>query len=317
MHQFRLEKFENKVFVEVLIQQPWTIIQSTMGQVIDIVAAPFSPPKTDETHGVGAVQKIYMDSSLLSSSAFIVAYMIGLNLEVDHVNTSGDHYTENGENYMIVNPKGSVPALKLVSGNMITEIPIILLSLCDQVPGAGGGLSYPTGTFERIYLLELLCWLEGMHIHVASLYNPAIASSPILRDYFVGKLQEDLVYFDRHVLKTKDKKYIQPHVTVADIYFFTIFKSTYPLNLNLAKVTEECPLVQGYMKRLQLLPKIIGAEQLMAKIAKEKGFPPAAPPSASGLPVSPTPSPKRSASVGSKRPSSRRVSMTQAPDLAF
>ena len=308
-----------------------------MGQILDIVVSPFVP--MDATHGVGEVQKIYMDSNILSSCPFIVAFAIGLNVEVEYVNTNGDHKTEKGEDYLRLNPKGRVPAMKLKSGNMITEIPMMLMSLCDQVDGAGGGLSYPVGTFERVYLLELLCWIEGLHVNVNALYDSKVNSNPMLKDYFVSKIQDDLIYFDRHVLQTKDKKYIQPHLTIADIYFYTIYKSTYPFNLS--KINEYCPLLQGYMKRLHLLPKVVGAETLMTQIAKEKpqtsrlasssvqGAGSALPQTSSSsqskgflrsggsIPPQQSIQQQQQSREGSTRPASRRVSMTQVPDLQF
>jgi hypothetical protein len=259
-----------------------------------------------------------MDGEVLHSAAFIVAFSLGLNIPVDYVNNG---MTESGEDYArITRNSNTIPTMLLKSGNLLTSTSMILMVLCDHAPGAG--LSYPHGTFERVYLFELLLWLDDLQLYVEHLAEPEVGGNPTLRSFFVKQLEERLVYFDHHIL-SRDKKYIQQHLTVADIYFFTIFKSTYPLGLS--RVFELCPLIQGYMKRLHLLPKIVGAEALMAQLAKEKGI--AAPTGAIGenlSTVSRSLSPKKSAPEAASaapvsRPASvkRRQSSTQVPPLTF
>ena len=219
----------------------------------------------DATHGVGLPEKLYMDSLTLHSAVFIVAYAVGLNIEVDYVT---DNRTETGEDYSKISPEGTLPLMLLKSGEKLSTAGMQFLVLCDMVPGCG--LHYPHGTFERVKLLELLLWLDDLQLMVDFLCDPDVSSNAVLRSFFVEKLGERLVYFDHHIL-ARDKQFIQAHLTVADIYFYTIYKATYPLNLP-GSVTENCLLIQGYMKRLHLLPKIVGAERLLAQLAKERGL---------------------------------------------
>ena len=329
----------------------WNGLTGALGAVGSTVASPFrGVALEDATTGVGEVMRVYMDSSLLNSAAFLVAFSIGLNIEIDFVRTTGDYKTESGKDFLLINPKGNVPALEMKSGNIITELPMILLVLCDQVSGAGGGLSYPGKTWERVYLHEQLCWIESMHYHVRSLYDPKVSSNPTLRDYFLERLANDLLYFEKNVLFTKEKekalmqqqqanarasgimgaaggviglgtsaaagsqpvleplpekKYIQPHLTVADLYFYCVHRATYPFTNQLAATFERCPLIGSYVKRLRILPKVAGAEQLLVSMARDKGF---------DVPELPnrSPSPSRSAARGGKTASS-----TQAPMVSF
>ena len=282
-----------------------------MGQVLDVVVSPIAglvaPKKTEESHSIGSVVKIYMDADVLHSSVFIVAYALGLNIEVDFVK---DEKTESGDDFLKINSEGTLPLSRLTSGNYLTTISMQLMVLCDACPAAGMG--YPEGSFERVYLFELLLWLDDMQKMVEYLHEPEVSGNPTLRAFFVKQLEDALVHFDRHILNKKCK-YIQGHVTVADVFFFTIFKATYPLNLS-SKVQESCQLLQGYVKRLHLLPKIVGAEQLLSKLEKERG-----------ITKNSSPSPGRQsirASIGSgsgQRNSvtaKRRVSTTQE-DLRF
>jgi glutathione S-transferase len=41
---------------------------------------------------------------------------------------------ENGDDYLQVNPKGQVPALRLDSGELVTEGPVIVQMIADIVP---------------------------------------------------------------------------------------------------------------------------------------------------------------------------------------
>ena len=43
--------------------------------------------------------------------------------------------TAGGEDYWVINPKGSVPALRLDNGDVITENQVILQYLADTTPG--------------------------------------------------------------------------------------------------------------------------------------------------------------------------------------
>jgi len=329
----------------------WDGFTGALGAVGSTVASPFrGVALEDATTGVGEVKRLYMDSSLLNSAAFLVAFSIGLNIEIEFVNTKGDYKTESGKDFLLINPKGNVPALEMKTGNVITELPMILLVLCDQVSGAGGGLSYPSKTWERVYLHEQLCWIEKMHYHAQSLYDPKVSSNPTLRDFFLERLSDDLLYFEKNVLFTKEKekvlmqqqqanarasgvlgaaggaiglgaaaagsqpvleplpekKYIQPHLTVADLYFYCVYRATYPFTNQLAATFERCPLIGSYVKRLRILPKIVGAEQLLASMTREKGI---------EVPELPNRSPSRPSSRGA--PKQGASSTTQPQMVSF
>src|SRR5438309_8952276 len=44
---------------------------------------------------------------------------------------------ENGDDFLSVNPKGQVPALKLDSGELVTEGPVIVQMIADRAVGKG------------------------------------------------------------------------------------------------------------------------------------------------------------------------------------
>jgi len=79
--------------------------------------------------------------------------------------------TEAGEDYLAINPKGKVPALRLESGELLTENAVVLQYVADQAPQAG--LIPPAGTFERYRAMEGLNFIATeIHKGFAPLFRP-------------------------------------------------------------------------------------------------------------------------------------------------
>src|SRR5260370_32968909 len=97
--------------------------------------------------------KLYYSPGACSFSPHIVATEAGLPVEAEKVNLA-EHKTESGEDYMKINPKGYVPALRLDDGSVLTEGPAIVQYLADQNPSSG--LAPKAGTIERYRRQEWL-----------------------------------------------------------------------------------------------------------------------------------------------------------------
>jgi len=65
--------------------------------------------------------KLYYSPGACSLSPHIVANEAGLAIDLEKVNLA-EHKTESGQDYMAVNPKGYVPALRLDDGSVLTEV---------------------------------------------------------------------------------------------------------------------------------------------------------------------------------------------------
>src|SRR5258708_38670287 len=89
--------------------------------------------------------KLYYSPSACSLSPHIVANEAGLAIDMEKVNLA-EHKTESGQDYMAVNPKGYVSALRLDDGSVLTEGPAIVQYLADQKPGKRVG---PRGGHDR------------------------------------------------------------------------------------------------------------------------------------------------------------------------
>src|SRR5258708_9966305 len=115
--------------------------------------------------------KLYYSPGACSLSPRIVASEAGLPVELEQVNLA-EHKTATGQDYMAVNPKGYVPALRLDDGSILTEGPAIVQYLADQKPASG--LAPAAGTIERYRVQEWLTFI-GTELHKAfgTLFNKA------------------------------------------------------------------------------------------------------------------------------------------------
>ncbi|MEK6553867.1 MAG: glutathione S-transferase N-terminal domain-containing protein, partial [Bdellovibrionota bacterium] len=75
--------------------------------------------------------KLYYSPGACSLAPHIMAEELGLKIETVKVDLK-THKTEKGEDYYKISPKGSVPALVLDNGELLTEGPIISQFLCSQ-----------------------------------------------------------------------------------------------------------------------------------------------------------------------------------------
>ncbi len=118
--------------------------------------------------------KLYYLPGACSMAAHIILREAGYAFEIDKVDLA-TQTTAAGENYKEVNAKGYVPALRLDSGEVLTEDAVILQYLADQKPDAA--LAPPAGTMERYRLMEWLNFIATeLHKNLGALFNPKITA---------------------------------------------------------------------------------------------------------------------------------------------
>src|SRR5688500_16564819 len=117
--------------------------------------------------------KLYYSPGACSLAPHIAASEAGLDLSLEKVDLR-EKRTESGRDYLSINPKGSVPALELDNGEVLTENAVVLQYLADQAPGAG---LLPRQGMERWRLLELLNFIATeVHKGFAPLWNPGTSA---------------------------------------------------------------------------------------------------------------------------------------------
>ncbi len=78
---------------------------------------------------------------------------------------------EDGSDYLAINPKGSVPAIQLNDGTVLTENAAILIYIGDLAPESG--LLPSLGDFDRYRVLELLVFITTeIHKGFGPLWKP-------------------------------------------------------------------------------------------------------------------------------------------------
>ena len=102
--------------------------------------------------------KLYYSPGACSLASHIALYETGLPFEIDRL-IKTTKMTIGGENFMQVNPKGYVPALRLDDGSVLTEGAAVLQYIADQQPDAG--LAPGAGTMERYRLQEWLTFISS------------------------------------------------------------------------------------------------------------------------------------------------------------
>ena len=125
--------------------------------------------------------------------------------------------TEAGEDYLLINPSGKVPALKLDDGSILTENPAILLYVADRAPGAK--LAPPEGSFERYQLLSRLSFL-GSEVHKAFVPLFAPGYSDDAKSAATNAVKLHLTALDKAL--SRKSYYVGDSLSVADLYLFTM-----------------------------------------------------------------------------------------------
>jgi glutathione S-transferase len=104
--------------------------------------------------------KLYYSPGACSLADHIALHEAGLAFEHERVDIRTKR-TEHGADYREINPKGYVPALRLDSGDVITENVALLDWISDQ-----SATLRPSGPFGRTRQLELLAYLSS-EVHKA------------------------------------------------------------------------------------------------------------------------------------------------------
>lgn len=202
--------------------------------------------------------KLYYSTGACSLSPHIVLREAGIPFALERVNLASKK-TASGDDYLEVNPKGYVPALRLDSGEVLTEGPAIVQYLADSVPGKQ--LAPAAGTMERYRLIEWLNFISTeLHKTFSPLFNPKAPeeTKQAARDTIAARL--DIVE-----KQLQGKEYLAGnHFSVADAYLFTVLNWTRPVKFDLGR----WPAVQAYMQRVAERPAVREAMEAEGLIKK-------------------------------------------------
>jgi glutathione S-transferase len=184
--------------------------------------------------------KLFYSPGACSLSPHIVLREVGLPYKLERVDLK-THTTAGGTDFFGVNPKGSVPALQLDDGRILTEGPAILQYLADRKPEAK--VAPPSGTFERSELQEWLNYIATeLHKLLGLLFNPKLPAD--FKEVVLGNAAKR---FDFLAKRLSNRKYLLgDEFSVADAYLYTIMRWTHLFKIDISK----WPVLQEYMARV-------------------------------------------------------------------
>jgi glutathione S-transferase len=193
--------------------------------------------------------KLYYMPGACSLAPHIAFHEAGLPFDLERVD-GATKKTAGGEDYLAVNPKGAVPAVKLDNGEVLTEAAVIQQYIADKAPAKK--LIPAAGTAERYRAQEWLNYIASeVHKGIGQLFNKAMPD-----DYREavkkGLAAKQFPYLDK-ALSGRD--YLLGEFSVADGYLFTVLNWT-----NFQKIDISAfPNLTAFMKRVAARPAVQAA----------------------------------------------------------
>lgn len=190
--------------------------------------------------------KLYYTPGACSLAPHIILLETGLPFTTEKTDIKSKK-TEKGVDYFTINSKGSVPALQLDDGQVLTEGPAIVQYIADQKPDSG--LAPRAGTLERYRLMEMLNYIASeVHKSFGPLFNPSASA-----DWKQAAVETLGKKFDWLSGFIGNKKFLMgDNFTVADAYLFTMLSWTRHVGIDLSKWS----VLEAYQSRVGHRPKV-------------------------------------------------------------
>jgi len=149
--------------------------------------------------------------------------------------------TATGDDYLAINPKGYVPALRLPDGQILTENAVILQYIVDRAASP---------VVDRYRLLEWLVFISTeLHKGMAPMYSP-IANA----EYKQAVGERLALRFARIADAIREHPFVLGELTIVDFYAFYVMRAWQK-----SAKQELSPELQPYYTRLAALPSIAQA----------------------------------------------------------
>jgi glutathione S-transferase len=193
--------------------------------------------------------KLYYMPGACSLATHILLREAGEKFELEKVGR--DKKTEKGSDFLLLNPKGYVPALQLEDGEIVTENVVIHQFIADKHPGHH--LLPKHGTRERLRADELTVFISTeIHKGYSPLFNPAFPDE--MKAAVRDKLQQRYKLIEEQL--SDGRTYLLgEHFTTPDAYLFTVSNWAKNTGVDLSKF----PNVLGLLKRVGERPAVQAA----------------------------------------------------------
>ena len=160
--------------------------------------------------------QLYYAPAACALATHIVLLELGEAPKLTKVSTKSKKM-EDGGDYLSVTPKGYVPAVRLSSGEVLTENAAILQYLADTKPDA---VAPSAGTLERFRVNEWLTYnTSEIHKTFSPLFNPATPDDQ--KQSLKEKLAARFDFVEKHL--SDGRAYLTgDKFTIADAYLFVV-----------------------------------------------------------------------------------------------
>lgn len=158
---------------------------------------------------------LYYSPGACSQAPHILLHELGLSHDARRVDLRAKT-VEDGSSFLDVNPKGSVPALRLDDGEVLTENAVILQYLGDRADGA---MLPKVGDFRRYRVLEWVNYITTeLHKSFAPLFKPDAGDE--VKSFFRNQIAQRFGYVNGRLC---DGPFLMGEtMTIGDPYLFVI-----------------------------------------------------------------------------------------------
>jgi glutathione S-transferase len=190
--------------------------------------------------------KLYYLTGACSMASNIALREAGIPFEMAKVDRRTKHV--DGVEFVTINPKGYVPALRLDNGQLLTENVVVLQYIADLNPAAK--LAPPAGTMERYRLEEWLSFINSeLHKGMSPLFSSEATEET--KTYARNYVLRRLAYLDGAM---GGNTYLMGNqFTVADAYLFTVLGWGAKVGVDIG------PKLKSYVERVQARPHVLEA----------------------------------------------------------
>lgn len=206
------------------------------------------------------MMRLYASPFACSISPHITLRELGLTFEIERVDLR-TKLTATGQNYLSINPRGYVPALRLDDGTVLTEGAILVQFLADQYPDKK--LAPPLGSPERWRLMELIHFTATeLHKAMSPFYNPKAS------DEFKASLHERMAlrWAQYERLIGEGPYALGENFSVLDPYAFYVLRAW---QTTVKASIDAWPRLVSYYERMSARPSVQAAVQLEESLGNE------------------------------------------------
>lgn len=190
--------------------------------------------------------RLFYTAGACSLAPHIVLQEIGKDFKLVNVSFK-NHQTEDGQDFLKINPKGQVPFLITDEGLHLSEGAIISQYLAEIMPNTD--LLPVFGDLKRYKVLEWMNYISSeLHKSYAPFFQKGFDEAS--KDIFREKLLMQYTWVDEQFADSENV--LGQGFTIADIYLFVVTRWASFINLDLSHLKA----LQGFMYRIEQHPSV-------------------------------------------------------------